>query len=224
MEPAATWWRTLASTGDNHTAAVTANLSATEATGLTEALIAAGLLTLTTRPAPWPAPIVGHDPGPNWGTHTVPVALPHDLRPSLRVGAAACLSLVAVLTITHLGRRRRYFARHLTLARTITRWNALRRAPHADLDVAIESVRAVRYASRWCPTRAVCLEQSTAALVLLTLRGRSAAWCQGIAPDPVRLHAWIEHTGSGEPIDEPASTAAYTSVLRIPGRRSSSRT
>ncbi|MET7298814.1 lasso peptide biosynthesis B2 protein [Embleya sp. NPDC005575] len=132
--------------------------------------------------------------------------------------------MAAVLTITRCGSHHRYLARHLKAVRAVARWNVLRHVPSADPATAAESVDAVRRAAGWCPARAVCLEQATAAMVLLALRGYSATWCQGIAPDPVRLHAWIEHTDSGEPVNEPADTAAYTTVLRIPGRRSPSRT
>ncbi|MGH3907812.1 MAG: lasso peptide biosynthesis B2 protein, partial [Pseudonocardiaceae bacterium] len=68
------------------------------------------------------------------------------------------------------------------------------------------AVRAIRWASHVLPTRWVCLEQSTAAAVLLAAAGRRAEWRHGVATDPVRLHAWIaDHTGA--PVEEPADTA-----------------
>ncbi|WP_416970225.1 lasso peptide biosynthesis B2 protein [Streptomyces sp. 4F14] len=49
------------------------------------------------------------------------------------------------------------------------------------------AVCAVRRASRLVPLRWACLEQSTAAAVLLAMAGRRAEWRHGVATDPVRL-------------------------------------
>ncbi|MFE5327269.1 lasso peptide biosynthesis B2 protein [Embleya sp. NPDC056575] len=222
MEPAATWWRTLAATGNRHTAARTAGMSAGEANGLQAALLAAGILTPAPRSTPWPAPLAGHDPGPSWGTRTAPVALAVSPQPRRPARIAASAGLIAAVLLTRIGPSHRSLARHLTLVRAVTRWNALRRAPQADMATATEAVQAIRRIARWCPTRAACLEQTTAAHLLLALRGYGATWCQGVAPDPVRLHAWVEQTDTGRHVDEPAETTAYTLILRIPGRRSPS--
>ncbi|WP_414646407.1 lasso peptide biosynthesis B2 protein [Embleya scabrispora] len=219
MEPAATWWRTYAATGDPRTAAHTAGLTAGEAQALQGALLDAGILVPAPQPGPWHAPLPGHDPGPSHGTRTAPTALPS--APSNRCPAriAASVSLATAALTTRLGRSHRSLARHLILVRAVTRWNALRRAPQADMATAAEAVRTVRRVARWCPTRAACLEQTTAALLLLALHGHGATWCQGVAPDPIRFHAWMEQTETGHYVEEPVETTAYTPVLRIPGRR-----
>jgi hypothetical protein len=51
-------------------------------------------------------------------------------------------------------------------------------------------------------------------MVALSLAGRRADWRHGIASDPVRMHAWIE--AGGQPVGEPASTRAYTPLIRLP--------
>jgi hypothetical protein len=51
-------------------------------------------------------------------------------------------------------------------------------------------------------------------MVTLSLAGRRADWRHGITTDPVRMHAWIE--AGGQPVGEPASTRAYTPLIRIP--------
>lgn len=57
--------------------------------------------------------------------------------------------------------------------------------------------------------RWACLEESTAAAVLLAISGRRAEWRHGVATDPIRLHAWIADP-EGQPVEEPADTALYT--------------
>ncbi|MGA5701802.1 lasso peptide biosynthesis B2 protein [Peterkaempfera bronchialis] len=53
------------------------------------------------------------------------------------------------------------------------------------------AVRSVRWAARAFPARVACLEESTAASLLLALGGRGGVWRHGVATDPIRLHAWI---------------------------------
>ncbi len=57
------------------------------------------------------------------------------------------------------------------------------------------------WAARWFPGRAACLENSLAAFLAATLRGRSVDWCVGCRFNPAQSHAWIE-AGCG-PIGEP---------------------
>ncbi|MEU1282589.1 lasso peptide biosynthesis B2 protein [Streptomyces sp. NPDC005805] len=79
---------------------------------------------------------------------------------------------------------------------------------------AAAAVHAVRRAAWFSPARTACLEESAAAVLLLALGRRSVVWCHGVAPDPVRLHAWIT-TLDGTSVAEPSSTGAYTPVLTI---------
>ncbi len=51
-------------------------------------------------------------------------------------------------------------------------------------------------------------------MLLLAARNRRVLWCHGVAPDPVRLHAWVQ-TVDGAIVGEPESTGAYTPVLTI---------
>ncbi|MER7150326.1 lasso peptide biosynthesis B2 protein [Streptomyces lydicus] len=48
-------------------------------------------------------------------------------------------------------------------------------------------------------------------------RAPYATWCHGVAPDPIRLHAWVQ-TDNGAPVAEPPSTLAYTAALTIGAR------
>ncbi|WP_459250002.1 lasso peptide biosynthesis B2 protein [Streptomyces youssoufiensis] len=73
------------------------------------------------------------------------------------------------------------------------------------------------HATRHSPARTACLEESAATVLLLAARRLSVTWCHGVAPDPVRLHAWVE-TDDGVPVAEPPSTFGYTPALTIGGR------
>lgn len=84
----------------------------------------------------------------------------------------------------------------------------------ATPEQATAAVLAVRRVGWYAPFRTACLEESTAAALLLASRGLAVDWCHGVAADPVRLHAWVQ-TVDGEPVAEPASTFAYTPVLTI---------
>lgn len=57
---------------------------------------------------------------------------------------------------------------------------------------AREAVEAVRWAGRFFPSRAACLETSLAALLVCVAHGRSVDWCIGCRFDPCEAHAWIE--------------------------------
>ncbi|MQS37048.1 lasso peptide biosynthesis B2 protein [Streptomyces katsurahamanus] len=67
------------------------------------------------------------------------------------------------------------------------------------------------------PARTACLEESAAAVLLLASRRLSVTWCHGVAPDPVRLHAWLR-TQDEILVAEPHSTLAYTPALTIGAR------
>ncbi|GGN30696.1 hypothetical protein GCM10012285_00050 [Streptomyces kronopolitis] len=87
-------------------------------------------------------------------------------------------------------------------------------ATHDQTQAAILAVRRVGWFS---PVRTACLEESAAAVFLLATRRLSATWCHGVAPDPVRLHAWVQ-TDDGVPAAEPPSTVGYTVALTIGAR------
>ncbi|MFI1888350.1 lasso peptide biosynthesis B2 protein [Streptomyces jumonjinensis] len=70
------------------------------------------------------------------------------------------------------------------------------------------------------PARTACLEESAAAVLLLASRRLSVTWCHGVAPDPVRLHAWLR-TQDEILVAEPPSTLAYTPALTIGARHQS---
>ncbi|MEV3870087.1 lasso peptide biosynthesis B2 protein [Streptomyces sp. NPDC049906] len=90
------------------------------------------------------------------------------------------------------------------------------RRPATPTEAAL-AVNAVRRAGWYSPTRTACLEESAAAVLLLASRRLSVTWCHGVAPDPVRLHAWIQ-TEDGAPAAEPPSTLSFTPALTIGAR------
>lgn len=60
---------------------------------------------------------------------------------------------------------------------------------------ASRTVEAVRWAARWYPGRAACLERSLAAVLLAIIVRRRLDWCLGAVPDPYRFHAWVSAGG-----------------------------
>jgi hypothetical protein len=56
---------------------------------------------------------------------------------------------------------------------------------------AVDAVTSCRWAARWYPGRAACLETSLAAFIALALRGYRADWCIGCRLGPAEAHAWI---------------------------------
>ncbi|WP_405645624.1 lasso peptide biosynthesis B2 protein [Streptomyces uncialis] len=88
----------------------------------------------------------------------------------------------------------------------VSRYGPLPTSNHAR-----QAVRSVRWAAQALPARIACLEESTAASLLLMLGGRGGAWRHGLATDPIRLHAWICDL-HGRPIDEPVHTDHYTPI------------
>lgn len=199
---AAAHWTAAARTGRLNPAAAT----------LTRQLLTSGFLTPTATAMPWDAPIVASPAAPSWGgaEHPAGVSPPRTPR---RHRALAAAALASVLTIETLGPAR------CTMQRLITMLDAAAsvcRRPATPAE-ATAAVLAVRHACWHSPARTACLEESTAAVILLAARRLSVTWRHGVAPDPVRLHAWVE-TEDGAPVAEPASTLAYTPALTIGDR------
>lgn len=139
----------------------------------------------------------------SWGTVEQSTALPTVGPVPLRWRVAAVPVVVVTAAAGVVGRRRRRFSRLVRLACSGSE------LPPAHASQARYAVRAVRWAARVLPMRWACLEDSTAASLLLAVAGRRAEWRHGVALDPVRLHAWIADP-EGEPVEEPADTALYT--------------
>ncbi|WP_431776560.1 lasso peptide biosynthesis B2 protein [Streptomyces cucumeris] len=140
---------------------------------------------------------------PSWGTIEQSAVLPQAAPIPLhwRIGAVPVVLATAVAAAV--GPRGKRFSRLVRLACT---GNKL---PPATARQSRYAVRAVRWASRLMPMRWACLEDSTAAALLLAAVRRRAEWRHGIATDPVRLHAWIADP-EGNPVEEPADTSLYT--------------
>lgn len=124
-------------------------------------------------------------------------------------GARAIAAIAVTLTIRSAGARGRAFARLVLLTRSAA--DGCRAASQQEAETAL---LAVRWTAQFVPARMACLEESVAVMVALAFGGRRADWRHGIACDPVRMHAWIEV--QGQPVGEPASTSAYTPLIRIP--------
>jgi Transglutaminase-like superfamily len=152
-----------------------------------------------------PAPIPLAEPVPSWGTQeAVAELLPPGDFPR-HWGLLGFTSVLVVLLARELGPANRQFAR----LRWLTRLG--RSLPLATDDQAMYAVRAVRHAARLLPARVACLEESVAVTMVLAAMGKRSSWRHGVAVDPVRLHAWIADR-SGEPVEEPADTAQYTTI------------
>ncbi|WP_307811722.1 lasso peptide biosynthesis B2 protein [Streptomyces sp. AV19] len=138
----------------------------------------------------------------SWGTVEAPATLPAPAPVPMRwrVGAVPVVLFTAAAWL--IGPRRGRFSRLVRLA------CVGRDLPPATVYQSRYAVRAVRWAARALPMRWACLEDSTAAALLLTMARRRAEWRHGVATDPIRLHAWIADP-EGEPVEEPADTALY---------------
>ncbi len=158
-----------------------------------------------------PAPVTVRGSDPSWGTVESPVRLQALTAPPWRWRLPASACLLLVLLAREIGSSSTRFARLLRLA------EAGRALRAADPTGARLAVRSVRWAARRVPARVACLEESTAASLLLALTGRGGAWRHGVATDPVRLHAWI-CDDRGQPVEEPAHTCQYT-VLNTSNHR-----
>ncbi|MFF6793228.1 lasso peptide biosynthesis B2 protein [Streptomyces filamentosus] len=156
---------------------------------------------LPARPGPTTAPAA------SWGSTEHPAGL---TRPPGAWSPLAAAALFLVLAVKRAGPRRTAMRRVLRIVRAA---HSVTVRP-AGTRQAASAVGAVRRAAWSSPDRTACLEESAAAVLLLALRRRSVVWHHGVAPDPVRLHAWIA-THDGAPVAEPASTRACTTALTI---------
>ncbi|MGA5873111.1 lasso peptide biosynthesis B2 protein [Streptomyces cinereoruber] len=156
-------------------------------------------------PAPVPAPRA------SWGSAEHPAGLECPRAP-WAVSAAAALATVFAVK----GAGPRSTAMHRMTAVVRTAASTCRRP--ATPEQARAAVLAVRRAAWLSPGRTACLEESVAVVLLLAMRRLSVVWCHGVAPDPVRLHAWVQ-TVDGALVAEPGSTRSYTPVLAIGDRR-----
>jgi hypothetical protein len=146
---------------------------------------------------------------PSWGTAEVPACLTVIAAPRFVWALRAAAAVLATITVRSAGARRHAFARMIRLAEAATRPGTA-----ASADEAEAALRAVRWTAQFVPARMACLEESVAAAVTLALAARHADWRQGIARDPVRMHAWIEERGRA--VGEPAATSCYTPLIRMP--------
>ncbi|MEU6314650.1 lasso peptide biosynthesis B2 protein [Streptomyces sp. NPDC047014] len=146
-------------------------------------------------------------PTASWGSAEHPAGL---TRPRGARSPAAAAALAAVCAIKAAGDRGTAMRRLTGAIRAAASFTTEPATP----EQATAAVHAVRRAAWYSPARTACLEESAAVVLLLALRRRSVIWCHGVAPDPVRLHAWIT-THDGTAAAEPASTGAYTPVLMI---------
>lgn len=157
--------------------------------------------------------LIPAEPGPatasraSWGSDEHPAGL---TRPAGAWSPSAAVALAVVFAVKHAGNRRTAMRRIIGAIRATTSTTTTPATP----EQATAAVQAVRHTAWFSPGRTACLEESAAAVLLLALQRRSVIWCHGIAPDPVRLHAWIT-THGGTPAAEPASTGAYRPALTI---------
>ncbi|MFI2029838.1 lasso peptide biosynthesis B2 protein [Streptomyces buecherae] len=175
-------------------------------------LLASGFLTPRPTATPWASPETAPTPTPSWGgaEHPAGISRPGGAR---RPGAAATAALASAIALRTMGPAR-YAMRRVT---TVVRAAASTCHHPATPAQATAAVLAVRHAGWHSPARTACLEESAATVLLLAARRLSVTWCHGVAPDPVRLHAWVE-TDDGVPVAEPPSTLDYTPALTIGGR------
>lgn len=191
-------WRTAARTG---------RLDQMEP-ALARRLVTLGLLVPSDALTPWADPVKGEVPQASWGSaeHSAGIVCPARTAPTPTVGAAACLS--AVFVAGRFGGMRSVVGLLRRAASTCER--------PATPEQALAAVQAVRRAGWYSPGRTVCLEESAAALLLLAARRRAVRWCHGVAPDPVRLHAWVQ-TVDGAHVAEPLATRDCTILLTVGG-------
>ncbi|MFJ7419609.1 lasso peptide biosynthesis B2 protein [Streptomyces uncialis] len=192
-----------------HATAATGRLDAM-APALATRLLDVGLLAPTVAPTPWPLPMTARAPLASWGGSEHAAG-------TTRLGTAcsptAMAALGAALGIKRAGTR--HTAMH-RLTAVIKRATTTTRRPATPTEAA-SAVNSIRRAGWYSPARTACLEESAATVLLLASRRLSVTWCHGVAPDPVRLHAWIQ-TDDGDPAAEPPSTLAFTLALTIGAR------
>jgi hypothetical protein len=208
--PSARWWADLAASGDTDTITT---LDPPKAGALLDQLHAAGLLTSTARPRPWPPPRIAQPWRLVFGTREAPAAhTPASRAPGCLVIVAG-LALALTVATKHLGPARTGMWRLLRLLA----WASRRATRPANPTQAEHAVHAVRRAGLVFPGRAACLEESVAAALTLAALRLGVTWCHGVTADPIGLHAWIESTDAG-PVAEPSSTRHYTILRTIPER------
>ncbi|MFF7588583.1 lasso peptide biosynthesis B2 protein [Kitasatospora purpeofusca] len=180
---------------------------------LLKTLLASGSLLEADQPRPSRNVCAVEAPKASWGGDefraglTPPVPVPR----TWTLAAAAAIAVVH--TVKAAGPEHQAMGRVLNLIHSASTTG--RRRP-ATLSEAQRAVHAVRSAGWYSPGRTNCLEESAASVLLLRLTGKAAVWRHGIAPDPIRLHAWIE-TVDGTPVAESTSVRLYTATLSIPG-------
>ncbi|MFI8432550.1 lasso peptide biosynthesis B2 protein [Streptomyces sp. NPDC079020] len=173
-------------------------------------LLHVGALRPTSKPVSWGPPVSAPAPAPSWGSAEHPAGLTRAARPFTTTAGAA---LAATWAIERAGSRKSVMNR-LILALRASVCAARRPASPAE---ATEAVLSIRRSAWHAPVRTACLEESVAAVLLLSAHRLSVVWCHGIAADPVRLHAWVQ-TVDGGPVAEPPSTLDYTPALTIGAR------
>ncbi|MFC8824869.1 lasso peptide biosynthesis B2 protein [Streptomyces sp. NPDC057137] len=202
MPAAATLWKDAADTG---------RIDAMDPTMATR-LLTSGLLLPAPSPIPWSAPTTALPAKASWGSaeHPAGTVRPPRARRGA-IGAAAALASVAAI--------KQAGPRGLAMHRLTTALNAAasRCCRPATPAQAQAAALAVRRTGWYFPGRTACLEESAATALQLAVRRLSVTWCHGAAPDPVRLHAWVE-TEDGTPVAEPPSTLAFTPALTIGDR------
>lgn len=180
---------------------------------LAESLLATGLLTPTAVATPWEIPLPATTSSASWGSAEFPAGVRRPPPVRLPTAFAAAAALTAVFAVGRAGQPTTAMHR---VTRLISSATATCRRPATPAQAA-SCVLAVRRAAWHSPTRAACLEESAAAVLLLAARRLHVTWCHGVAADPVRLHAWIQ-TADGSPVAEPPSTRTYVPVLTIGAR------
>lgn len=208
--PAREFWRGLSThAGDCAAAAQEAGVSAADADTLVEYFITNGMASPCSTPCVWPQVTVLPPPPPSWGTEEILARFDRPPHVALGWRVLAVGALGVTLAVGAAGRRPHAFGRILRLARL-----AGAMPFRARLGTAEKALWAVRHAARYLPVRVACLEETTAAVVVLAFIGHRATWCHGIAPDPLRLHAWL--MAEGEPVDPPSWLRRYTPITFIP--------
>jgi hypothetical protein len=203
------FWIHLAVSGDVAAAAEAAGLSSDTAGNLTSYLIGRGVLEESPAPMGWEQP-ASVPQRLSWGVRESSVQLVP--LPPVPWGwkLLAVPALAVTLTVRQLCHREHRFARLVSLLRLGTKVTGRR----ADLASAQNAVRAVRWVGRFTPARVACLEESVSSFLLLAFLGREVTWIQGMASDPVQMHAWVEV--DGRPVEEPAWAEEYIPMLRVP--------
>lgn len=196
-------WGALAPTGGEEGVSSTSQQSI-------DKLVRRRLLNGAPRPRPWVVASVAPSV-PSWGTDEDVAAVEPRIPTPLGRTLGAGVVLMGVLLVRATGRRSRSFDRTL---RVVSAAQRLARRNAATVE-AEQAVRCVRNAARVLPFRVACLEESTAAVLLLAAGGRRADWCHGVAADPIQLHAWIALKGVA--VAEPVSTDRYTTLIRFSG-------